>query len=86
MKELIDHTALKVTDKMPRLHEAPTHGFNYDDWVALLDDEESKKTVDAPKSGIEYLRSMLLKKNINPDRCAEEVLEQVHDYISETQT
>ena len=81
MKELIDHTALKVTDKISRLHEAPTHGFNYDDWVALLDDEEPRKTVDAPKCGLEYLRSMLLKRNINPDRCAEEVLEQVHDYI-----
>ena len=82
MKELLKHTALKVTNKkVPIFDEVPTHGFNYDDWVALLEDEDSKQTVGVPRNGIDNLRSMLLNRNINPDLCVEDVLEQVHEYI-----
>ena len=78
MKNLIDHKALKVTDKKI---EAPTHGFNYEDWVALLDDEDLMKKIPGSIDGLSKLRSMLINRSVNPDRCVDDVLETVHDYI-----
>ena len=89
LKDLIDNSALMVTTKrVPALNQVPTHGFNYDDWVALLDnddDEQSKhnqQNAALPSDGMNKLRSILASKNINPDPCVEEVLDVVHEYIN----
>ena len=84
MKNLIDNSALKITAKQaPASDEVPTHGFNYDDWVALLDihDDEPVKPNPKPVDGVNKLRAILVERNINPDDCVEEVLAMVHDLI-----
>ena len=86
LQELVADAALRIEIKKPVVsEEAPTHGFDYQEWVALLDDDEpdlgKPKCKSTPSSGLESLRETLLIRNINPDPCVVEVLGMVHDYI-----
>ena len=87
LKELVADAALRIEAKKPAVsEEAPTHGFDYQEWLALLNDDDEQnlrkpRCMSKPSSGLESLRTTLLNRNINPDPCVVEILEIVHDYI-----
>ena len=86
LENLVADAALRIETKKPVMFQGvPTHGFDYQEWLALLNDDEpylrKPRCVSSSSSGLESLRATLLIRNIDPDPCVVEVLDMVHDYI-----